>query len=901
MNIQPTEKELQKFRPKPFYFITTTDEEELSYESVYSSLEGVKEEGFGGIVLFNKPPHGFDAEMYLSEAWFEMVRNFAKVSSVLELDLWINDGFDFPPGSVGGRINREKYPHLAQKHLVLVNDEVIIEEADWGFPAFEEPESAILFHEYVYEAYLRNVGEYFGNPIRGFFSDADNRRVSFRAFQEGSPQRDYFPWSHGFAERFEAKYGYDITPYLKAILKKEKSSQGRDYWEHAGYLYQQWFASNYKWCKEHGLEYTFHTSDTSPFAWKEAIRSSLYTEGRALDMQSNCDYPGTDQELLEINGGKHMRQEEYWYPKVSWGGDDANICNPKYFKTYGDLRAKQAGSTAFLYKKKGAMCEMFAAANWGATPTQLREIATWQIVQGITFIVPHAYHHRFHGETKYFAPPVFFEDGTLNKSARLLNDTLAGYCYYASLGEMKAPIAVLDLTDDIWEGRSSNKNLFQVCDVLNCMPYGYVLADMKSIVANQDRIQVVINTGAMLKEEYVKVLADLHIPVLVPDELDKLPELIDCNVSYEGEGQPHFMRRVLNDGEELIIIANVQDGRRIRGVLHLDDVSYEVVLESGEMAFYTKEGQCSGWNDMPVLEDVAELILEQNVEPVNVIKLAEDVPVIWEEENLIPVECWENADGGSVAKHMCFGDLSFRYEVKDDEVQHLKLLIPDACMKQIAGIKLDGSVLKKATPTKVYDDAYWCYELPDGQRQGEHTLVLRTSEPLSENERILMKGDFGVWLQCENEYAVFASGSQYSLLKYLPEKGKVLLGKRAEKLNTYESWTEQGHPFYSGTVTYCWNLDIHKQYGEGILYLPKVHDHCEVFWDRQKVSECIFQPYRCELGDVSGKHHLQIKVTNSMANAMEYYRAPSGIIQGVMLGKKQDAIIFYYGVVKKTI
>ena len=137
MNIQPTEKELQKFRPKPFYFVTTTDKNELSFESVYASLERLKEEGFGGIVLFNKPPHGFDAELYLSDAWFEMVRNFAEVSKKLELDLWINDGFDFPPGSVGGRICKEKYPHLAQKRLKLVNDQVVDEEVDWGFPAFE--------------------------------------------------------------------------------------------------------------------------------------------------------------------------------------------------------------------------------------------------------------------------------------------------------------------------------------------------------------------------------------------------------------------------------------------------------------------------------------------------------------------------------------------------------------------------------------------------------------------------------------------------------------------------------------------------------------------------------------------------------------------------------------------
>ena len=51
----PCETELASHRPFPFYFITSTDEEDLCYDAVFASLKQLKEDGFGGLILFNKP------------------------------------------------------------------------------------------------------------------------------------------------------------------------------------------------------------------------------------------------------------------------------------------------------------------------------------------------------------------------------------------------------------------------------------------------------------------------------------------------------------------------------------------------------------------------------------------------------------------------------------------------------------------------------------------------------------------------------------------------------------------------------------------------------------------------------------------------------------------------------
>ncbi|MBR2449252.1 MAG: hypothetical protein IKB30_03920, partial [Clostridia bacterium] len=270
-----SKEEMFKYRPKPFYFLTTENESEYTYAKVKKSLSNLKAYGFGGYILFNKPPKGFTAQTYLSDKWFAVVKTFAKVSKELGLDMWINDGFNFPPGNVGGKVEKLA-PHLKQRSIYKdQTGEVKIRQAEWGFPAFEEPLSGELFVNLVHEEYKKHVGEYFGNTIKGFFSDADNRRVLYTVMRdENSPMRNYFPWSIDFEEDFKKEYGYDIMSVIDDVFERKNSSVAVDYWEFAGRLYQRWFKNNYEWLKANGLEYTGHTGDTSPFLQVDVPRSS---------------------------------------------------------------------------------------------------------------------------------------------------------------------------------------------------------------------------------------------------------------------------------------------------------------------------------------------------------------------------------------------------------------------------------------------------------------------------------------------------------------------------------------------------------------------------------------------------------------------------------------------------
>ena len=544
-------KKIDNYRPIPFYFLNTVAPEDYTDEAVFAAMQQMKDDGFGGIVLFNKPPVGFDAERYLSDEWFEITERFILACRKLGLELWINDGFNYPPGDAAGRIEAAD-PTLKQLRL-LPNDEgrLDIAEVAWGFPAFEEEKSSELFHKFVYDEYYKRFAEYFGNGITGFFSDADNRRVNAKSLKECSDR--YYPWSKNFPALFKAEFGYAIEDNLKALFDGTDKKVMHDYWQLCGKLYQQWFANNHKWCQSHGVKYTFHSSDSGPMNYEYCKRSSAFTEGNPLTLLSHSDAPGTDHEIFVLDSGTHY-DKRYYTQKVTLAGDDEFLYHPHRDESLWDVRAKYAQSAAVLNNKKRIMCEMFAATNHHMTFNDLSRIAAWQIIQGINFIVPHAVHHRFHELIKYFAPPVF-NWTTLEEGIREFNDKLSFWCMAAAEGEYIAEYAVIDPTAEVWQDISSTP-FFHLCDKLNRRADGYIIVPR--------------NYSGPIKN--------------IIDPVKDIPELPAPAVTFSA-GDLAYMRRRLNQ-EEYLLAANIWNPEKMTGTLNYNGKSYEIELNPGEIAVF---------------------------------------------------------------------------------------------------------------------------------------------------------------------------------------------------------------------------------------------------------------------------------------------------------------------------
>ncbi|MBO4344739.1 MAG: hypothetical protein J5833_03225 [Victivallales bacterium] len=540
------------YKPVPFYYIDTTDTSELSPEAAAVAMRRMREAGYGGIVFFNKPPTGFDHDGYLSEAWFEACGNFLRAAKAEGLEFWINDGHDYPPGDAAGRILAAN-KNLCQLRLALQEDGTVAPvEVPWGYPAFEEPESSALFIKFTYEEYWKRFKEYFGNGITGFFSDADNRRFNHhvRHAMKGVP---YLPWSRGFATEFKQHYGYDIQPRLRELWDGKDAILNRDYWILAGELYQRWFKNNYEWCHAHGVKYSFHTSDTGAFSREECDRSSVFTEGLPLELFKYSDLPGTDHELPALDGGTpyDRRLRDY---VVTIGHREPEQIDPNFANTEPDLRAKYVGSAAFLFGKERGLCESYAACGWDSTPTRLRRIAAWQIMQGVNFFVPQAVSHRFFDEVKYHAPPEFMTGGWQHILPEF-NAFLEKYSRLSSQGRLVAPIGVLDTSAEIMAGRTDGASLHRLCDRLNRQSIGYVITDSE----HAKQFQYVLNP------------MDENIAIPAPD------------ATFDG-GDLLWMHRRLDDGTEYLLVASVWSSDTLGGTLKWQGKSYPLELAPGEIA-----------------------------------------------------------------------------------------------------------------------------------------------------------------------------------------------------------------------------------------------------------------------------------------------------------------------------
>lgn len=848
-----SDKELFSHRPMPFFFITTSDDQDLTLEKTEESLRQLKDCGFGGFVLFNK---AYTEENYLGQGWFNMVRNFAIAAKKLGLTMWINDGFDFPPGNVAGKVEKIA-PELKQQRVRMKDGNLTVETVDWGFPAFEHKRSGELFVELVYEEYKKQVGEFFGNPIVGFFSDADNRRIFPDVmYSKTAPAWDYFPWTDDFAQSFEEAYGYDIIPHMQTVMNRENSPYCRDYWEHAGRLYHRWFASNHAWLQKHNLLYTGHTSDSSPFLYHHAPRSSCFSEGRFSDLERHFDLPGTDQEMLAIDTGKHLRIESMYQPHAIWG-QPLKVRMTDYFDMTHDTRAKQAASTAYMYGKKGVMCEMFAASNYGVSPAELKQISTFQIMQGVTFVVPHAWHYRFNGDIKYFAPPEFSQRGMIGRSIRQLNDEIAELTCLMSKGESIYPIALLDPTDKVWMNDFEEEKFFSAFASLNRLPYGYVICDAEKILNGTVKFRAVVAAGIKLDEKTAGKFAEMGISVLDETRLDELKDLIACDVSFTGTGTPHFMCKII-DGEEFCFVANVENAAPVMGKLRAYGKEKEISLLPGDVVYIS-----ANYDNIPTRETPGTFVAP----------MPEQVDITFGSPNLIQAEWFE---GGMTKKED--GDLVLPFTC-EAALENLKLYIPKCPF--LTGVTLDGSPLT-ARDGKVYDDPYFVFDLP-ALASGQHRITIGKTGVFHDYDRILLEGEFDTDIQAGTEpYKTVLN--LYNIKVSIPETVKIILKKRRTALLTDRSWALQGQPFYSGEVCYTWGLAAVNG-GTYRLQLPRVRDVVTVELDGKVLGTITRPPYTFPFTVDRGIHKLKLRVFNSLGNQMECYAEESGILSGGYIEK----------------
>lgn len=99
---------------------------------------------------------------------------------------------------------------------------------------------------------------------------------------------------------------------------------------------------------------------------------------------------------------------------------------------------------------------------------------------------------------------------------------------------------------------------------------------------------------------------------------------------------------------------------------------------------------------------------------------------------------------------------------------------------------------------------------------------------------------------------------------------------------TVGDWTEQGLPYYSGTVNYSCKLNVPEEYLSGKLFLEADcgEDVIEVWTNGKMVKVLPWRPYVLDITIdlVPGENEVTLKVTNTLINILEKKKTRSGLL-----------------------
>lgn len=390
----------REHRSLPFWSLN----DRLSPDEMRRQVREMADKGCGGYFMHARSGLLTD---YMSGAWFENLDAAVEQGIRSGTDSYVYDENGWPSGFADGAIVAA-HPQCCLKWLecvpvsALKEDEeplaaysenaggyrrvAAVETADFAvcvrtsvdYVDVLDEETVRFFIEEVYEKYAAR----YGGEIRGFFTD------------EPQYGKRTFPWSRLFAEKFFAKYGYDVLDSLYCLFFETEQSAAFRYDFYAlaeDMLDEAYYRQIGNWCAQRGYIFTGHGFD----------ENSLFGQ--------------------VINCGDMMRHYEFMQmPGIDWLGRAP--CPMQV--------SRQVSSVARQLGKKRVLTETFALCGWSVGLKRLRSIAERQFAGGVNVICQHLFAYSLKGERKRDYPPSHFQHQTWWKKYANFNR------YFSSLGAL---------------------------------------------------------------------------------------------------------------------------------------------------------------------------------------------------------------------------------------------------------------------------------------------------------------------------------------------------------------------------------------------------------------------------------------------------------------------------------
>jgi len=268
------------------------------------------------------------------------------------------------------------------------------------------PEAVACFIRLVYDRYHAAFGPHFGRTIEAVFTDEP---ALLGRLREKAPLQ---PGTTGILAHVSAHLGYDFTPHLPALWyddEPEAPRRRRD-WRRAvrARLESTYYEPLHRWCEAHGVSLTGHP------ATPDDIGSLRYFQ-----------VPGQDVVWRQVLPG----------PTALEGPEST--------------QAKCASSAALHLGRARCSDEFGGAYGHQLTFDELRWLAGWLLVRGVSLLVPHAFYYSVRGPRIDERPPDVGPHSPWWERFPSFADHAARLCAMNARGRHVCEVAVLGLADEL--------------------------------------------------------------------------------------------------------------------------------------------------------------------------------------------------------------------------------------------------------------------------------------------------------------------------------------------------------------------------------------------------------------------------------------------------------------------
>jgi len=275
-------------------------------------------------------------------------------------------------------------------------------------------EAMRTFIRLTHEQYKKHLGDYFGNPIKGMFTDETGLLGEI-------------PWSPQLPGFFRAKYGYDLREHLPALWRRDVPDAARiryEYYQAIHLLLRESYHEQIReWCDRAGLQYV---------AEVPSVR---------MTTQKFSTVPGGDSAHEKLGRPLEWILNRY---AVNMRG------NPKMVSSL----ARQLGSRRNLI-------ECFHSVGWSMNLQDARWMIDRMAAQGTNFYNFHAFFYTLDGLAKHDAPPSQFLQNPYWGYFRALGDYTGRISQWMSQGVADISIAIVDPTTTLWTFMANPLHGFQ--------------------------------------------------------------------------------------------------------------------------------------------------------------------------------------------------------------------------------------------------------------------------------------------------------------------------------------------------------------------------------------------------------------------------------------------------------